>query len=269
MHAQIQHPLVKQLPAVLDTTGWGWQRFEPPDLAHKDFWIARDTQGNKWLAKLRGSFRGYRELIFERLVQRIGWPCQSSAFTTLAPDAAPLLHNPDLERTQLLTWFLPEHVPGSCGSNCPNGALKLKLDASPPADPLEVLKEFGLESYIAWPLSQILAPVFGGNEPAGCLVTDAHQAILIDGELMFSSTPSDVRETSWWQRPDGAPSPAGQRLTLEACKAVGSLEDKDLDASLEIPEGIEVRQLWDLRSLVFKARDSARVWSIILAQDTE
>jgi hypothetical protein len=263
-----RHPLVKELPSVLDTTGWDWQPFEPPGGARNDFWIASDRQGNKWLVKLRGSFRGYRELVFERLVQRIGWPCQSSVFAVLEADAPPLVGSRDLERTQLLTWFLPEHALSLCGPNCPLSPLKVKLNA-PDVDPLEVLKDSDLPCHIAWPLSQILAPIFGGNEPAGWLVTIDHQAILIDGELMFSSEPSDVRETSWWQRPDGSPSRAGRRLTREVCKAVGSLTDADLTASFEIPEGIVVQHLWDLRPLVFKARDYARIYSAILAQETE
>jgi hypothetical protein len=264
----VRHPLVKQLPSVLDTTGWGWQPFEPPEGARNDFWIASDRRGNKWLAKMRGSFRGYRELVFERLVQRIGWPCQSSVFAVLEVGSPPLLGSRDLERTQLLTWFLPEHAPGSCGPNCPYGPIELKLSA-PGADPLEVLQESDFQSHIALPLSQILAPVFGGNEPAGWLVTTDHQAVLIDGELMFSSAPSDVRKTSWWQRPDLSLSRAGRRLTREICKAVGSLTDADLTTSLEIPEGIVVHHLWDLRPLVFKARDYARIYSAILAQETE
>jgi hypothetical protein len=263
-----RHPLVKELPSALDTTGWDWLPFRPTHAARKDFWIARDKQGNKWLAKLRGSFRGYRELVFERLVQRLGWPCQSSVFTNLDLNAPPLSGGCDLERTQLLTWFLPEHRSGLCGPHCPHGMLELRLGA-PDTDPLQVLKDSDFHSHIAYPLSQILAPIFGGNEPAGWLVTIDHIAVLIDGELMFSAEPSDPRETSWWQRPDGSPSRVGQKFTLEVCKAVGSLTDSDLIASLEIPEGFSVCQQWDIRSLVFKSRNCARIYSAILADEIQ
>lgn len=261
-----EYPLVRQLPSILDTAGWNWQPFEQP--GHQDFWIASDHQGNKWLAKLRGSFLGYRKLVFERLVQLIGWPCQSSVFTILEADAPPLLGRRGFERTQLLTRLLPEHAPGLCGPNCPHGPLRQKLNSGD-ADPLEVLENSNLQSHIAWPLSEILGPVFGGNEPAGWLVTTNHQTMLIDGELMFSTEPSDVRETNWWHRPDGSPSRAGRRLTRKVCKSVGSLKDADLTASLEIAEGITVQHLWDLRPLVFKARDYARIYAEILAQETE
>lgn len=260
----VDFPLVRQLPTTVETVGWKWKPFGCRT-APTDFWVGIDQNGNQWLAKMRGSFRGYRELVFERLVQELGWSCQSSTFAVLQNDAAPLLVHPDAERTQLLTWLLPEHAAGSCGPACSYYSVQSQLRQKE-RDPLDVLRESGLRDYKALALKEILAPLLGGNEPAGHLITTDHRVVMIDGELMFSSEPSDPRETSWWLREDESPSELGQQLTQEACHAVGSLSDKHLDACLEISDKIQVTFLWDIRNLLFKARDHARISSFLLAE---
>lgn len=255
-------PLLSDLPAIIQTTGWAWEPFEAPDHPSHDFWIGTDGFGHRWLTKLRGSFYGYRELVFERLAQRLGWSCQSSAFAVLDENALPIRLRLAAEHTQLLSWLLPEHRPHSCGPNCPYDPLRLRLKAQT-GDPLELIEGSGLRDFIAWPLSQILAPLLGGNEPAGYLITIDHQVVMIDGEQMFSTSPSDVRETNWWQLRDGSPSRAGQRLTKEACAAVAALSDADLQVCLEIPKGIEIRFLWNIRKLLFEARDYARAFAAL------
>ena len=52
---------------VLDTAGWTWARSLTTTVGRR-FWVGTDPNGGKWVSKLRGSFRGYRELVFERLL---------------------------------------------------------------------------------------------------------------------------------------------------------------------------------------------------------
>ena len=251
----MQFPSVWQLPPVIQAMGWDWQ---PSPIG----WVGTDEHGDKWLTKLRGSFRAYRKLVFERIVRRLGWSCQSSAFAFLPNDSLPLQEGPDAENIQLVSWLLPEHIGGPCGPNCPAHLLKEGWDASG-QDPIEVLQQSALREYIAYPLRWILACLFGG-EVAGKLITTDHQVVMIGGELMFGYRPSDPRGTRWWED-----SPLGRRLIQQACAAVGSLTDADLEECLEIPEGIQVDLRWDIRALVYEARNEALVWSLILAGEID
>lgn len=101
----------------------------------------------------------------------------------------------------------------------------------------------------------------GGNEPAGFLTTVDHRVFLIDGELMFATDPSDVRETSWWACPDGSPWPAGQRLTQEICTTLGSFRDDELEAFLAEPENVKIQHRWPVRPVLYKARDLGRAFA--------
>ena len=62
------YPLVKQLPPVIETQNWDWKPFESPLSGDNGFFVGTDQLGNAWLTKMRGSFYGYREIVFERLV---------------------------------------------------------------------------------------------------------------------------------------------------------------------------------------------------------
>ena len=102
--------------------------------------------------------------------------------------------------------------------------------------------------------SEIAAPIFGANEPPGRLFTTDHELVIIDGEQMFSTQPSDARVTSWWRRPDGSPSTAGMRLTRNVCSAVGSLSNRNLLDCLAIPSGIKIRSRLSISKIVFQAK---------------
>jgi hypothetical protein len=202
---------------------------------------------------MRGSFYGYRELVFEKLVQLAGWLCQSSAFTVLPKNAPPLQSTGYAsERTQLLTLFLHEHSSECCGPTC---ALKHLTGITNYAD-VDVIEALPLKDSLNFARCNILAPLFGGNEPADYLITADHAAFLIDGEQMFSTGPSDVRETTWWR------STSGKHLTKEICKTIGNLSDADLRACLKIPAGIRIKRLWDIRKKVFDARDYAKDFAL-------
>ena len=248
------YPLVKQLPPVIETQNWDWKPFKSPLSGETGFFVGTDKLGNAWLTKMRGSFYGYREIVFERLVQRAGWLCQSSSFAILERKSLPRRMTPGSERIQIVTRLLREHGSVNCNPNCPIGPLRGNLDHLS-GDPLILLAASPLEDALNVAREQILAPLLGGNEPAGCLTTVDHRVFLIDGEQMFATKPSDVRETSWWKRSDGSPWPTGQRLTREICAAVGSFEDDELESFLERPQGIRIKLIWPIRPLLYSARN--------------
>lgn len=254
------YPLVKQLPPVIETQNWDWKPFEGPLSGETGFFVGTDKLGNTWLTKMRGSFKGYREIVFERLVQKTGFLCQSSSFAILERNSLPRQKTRESESIQIVTRLLREHKPVNCNPNCPIGPLRVDHDHLS-GDLLTLLARSSLEDALNIAREQILAPLLGGNEPAGCLTTVDHKVFLIDGELMFATKPSDVRETSWWERRDGSPWPAGQRLTRKICAAIGSFEDDELESFLEKPHGITIKQNWPIRPLLYCARDYGLVFA--------
>ncbi len=81
------YPRVNALPLIVEASNWEWKPFEDPARISSDFFEGIDEFGNRWLTKVRGSFYAYRELVFERLVQRAGWLCQSSCLQFLRTPA--------------------------------------------------------------------------------------------------------------------------------------------------------------------------------------
>lgn len=222
--------------------------------------MGTDESGNLWLTKMRGSFRGYREIVFERLVQRADWLCQSSTFAILERNSLPRRIVRSAERVQIVTRLLLEHGQLDCKPDCPIGPLRGRLNHRS-GDPLIMLAASPLKDALNIARAQILAPLLGGTEPAGCLATVDHQVFLIDGELMFADNPSDVRETYWWKRPDGSPWLAGQRLTREVCAAIGSLQTEELEHFLEKPAELRIRLQWPIRPLLYRVREYAHAFA--------
>ena len=248
------YPPIDQLPCFVETRNWTWKPFEGLSELGADFFEGVDELGAKWLTKMRGSFRGYREIVFERLVQRASWLCQSSTFAILDNSSLPMRNHPGSERIQLVTRVLREHGPEDCKPECPIGPLRGDLSQLYD-DPLKALASSPLKGVLNIARAEILAPLLGGTECAGYLTTTDHRVFLIDGELMFLTWPSDVRETYWWNRSDGSPWSAGQQLTRDVCATVGSFEDDELEAILELPEDLEIELNWPLRPLLYCARD--------------
>ena len=248
---------VAELPPILHTETWAWEKFAPPDSPDwPRFWVGTDDAGNKWLSKMRGSFYGYRELIFERLVQHAGWLSQSSAFTVLPKNSPPIqTSNHAVERTQLLTLFLREHSHEYCGPTCLRRHCKGITNSTDP----EIIEKLPLRDALNVARCNILAPLFGGNEPADFLLTDEHDVYLIDGEQMFATRPCDVRETTWWE------SDGGKRITRDICKTIGAFSDADLQHFLKVPAGIRIKRLWNIRDKVFGARDYAKEFALTIS----
>jgi hypothetical protein len=256
----LPYPLVKDLPPVVETRKWEWRPYCTVEAVRGEFFAGTDELGVLWLTKMRGSFRGYREIVFERLVQRAGWLCQSSTFAILESNSLPRRTVRNSERIQIVTRLLSEHGPSNCKPGCPIAPLRGRLDHRSD-DPLDLLAASSLADPWNIARAQILAPLLGGTEPAGWLTTVDHQVFLIDGELMFAENPSDVRQTGWWMRSDGSPSLAGQRLTCDICATIGSLGNDDLEHFLDKPAGLKIRVQWPIRPLLYRARDYARAFS--------
>jgi hypothetical protein len=237
---------------MLDTTGWRWERCQTPSSPSHDFWLGFDLAGSRWLTKLHGDFYAYRELVFARLAQKMGWSCQSSAFMVLDSHSAQEL-GVSTDEVQAAHWFMDEHPRRKCSSECPLAFLRGR-----PIEAVDDLAGLRIDHILDWPKSEIAACLFGGNEPPGHLVTTAHEFVIIDSEQMFSSDPSDLTETRWWNNTDGSPSGSGRLLTCEVCRDLCRLSQPELEEALRIPSTLSVTQLWPIAPKLNASREFAR-----------
>lgn len=230
-------PLIKELPPFLDSTGWSWNIFHTP---LGDFWLGTDLDGNRWLTKLRGSFRAYREIVFARLAQEMGWSCQSSAFLKLDRSSAKTL-GVSASKIHAAHWFMEEHQHSAYSPDCP---IKLLYDRSP--ETIDDLCNFQIKHLIDLPKSEFAALLFGANDGPDRLFTRQHEFVVIDSEQMFASGPCDISSWLWWNQRDGAPSRSGHALALEVCREVSALTSAEVEEALSIPRGVCVRQQWPI-----------------------
>lgn len=179
-------PLMSELPTFLETSGWSWEQIKAPAHPSDGFWVGTDQYGQRWLAKLRGSFYAYREIVFARLAQDMEWSCQSSTFIRLDADSAHRL-NRDVGEVHGAHWSMEEHVYPPCGTDCALFPL-VGHEVKAPSE----LNFPGVSGLIDWPKSEIAAHIFGGNEPPGRLFTVEHEFVIIDSEQMFSTNPSNL-----------------------------------------------------------------------------
>ncbi|MDH4869803.1 hypothetical protein [Pseudomonas sp. BN515] len=235
-------PLVSELPTVLEASGWSWQRFDLYN--HDGFWIGTDLEGNRWLTKLRRVEYAYREIVFDRLAQRMGWSCQSTTFLQLSSADADYLGV--TERVHGAHWFLDEHSRDrACSSGCP---FEFCLDR--PFTSIDDFDGCGIKNLLDWPKADFAACLFGANEPSDRLITVDHELVIIDSEQMFASSPCALSGCAWWSTSDGESSPSGRALALEVCRDIHGLTADDLEQALSVPRGIKVptRRLKDTRS---------------------
>jgi hypothetical protein len=231
---------MSDLPALLDTTGWGWQRLRRPGHASDGFWLGTDIQGNRWLTKLRGSFYAYREVLFGRLAQAMNWSCQSSVFICLDPDGAATLGccAGDVHAAH---WYMDEHVPPPCGSDC-----ALEPLASNEIRSVEELQPYRIEHLIDWPKSEFAAYIFGSNEPAGRFFTAAHEFVIIDSEQMFATGPCPFDTAFWLKQPDGSLSASGKAFAIDVCREVSMLSAEFVAQALTVPHDISIELQWPI-----------------------
>ena len=248
-------PPISELPAILDSTGWKWNRYETPSFSSDTFWVGRDLDGRKWLTKLRGGFYAYREIVFARIAQKFGWSCQSSTFVKLDKRSAERLgvHG---EWIHAAHWFLEEHSSSPCSVACPLDVRKGLV-----INDVDDLKGCRISHILDWPRSEIAVALFGGNELPDRFYTSKHEFVIIDSEQMFSADPPDVTKTKWWNRPDGVPSFSGRQLTIEVCHQVGQLSDAHLADALATPKGVAIKERCLIASRLKEACQYARRFS--------
>ncbi|MBI5753490.1 MAG: hypothetical protein HZA59_15305 [Hydrogenophilales bacterium] len=240
---------MSELPPVVETTGWSWERFTAPVAPSRNFWLGVDREGNRWLTKLTGAFYSYREIIFARLAQAMNWSCQSSVFMRVDKHSAQVLGVP-VGEIHAAHWFLMEHLPPPYSFGC---ALEFLVDR--PIRTVEDLMGSEIAHLLDWPKSEFAAYVFGGNEPPGRLFTTAHEFVIIDSEQMFATGPCNFDTAHWWNEPDGRPSISGRALALEVCSDLAALSEYQVQEALREPYGVSVRKLWPIAP---KLRESRR-----------
>lgn len=247
-------PRISELPSLVHTTGWQWVRFKSPRFAFKEFWLGTDREGNRWLTKLSGDFRAYREIVFGRLSQQMNWSCQSSVFMKIDSESAEQL-GVAAGSVHAAHWFLDEHSNRKCSDACQFAPLigrEIRY--------VEDLTDCAVECLFDWPKSELAACLFGGSEPPGQLITSSHQFVIIDGEGMFSSGPSTFDCTNWWGQLQ-SPHLSGVNLARQVCKGFLNLGLTRIWAALELPNGVEVRMHHPIEPLLPKSLSFAQAFN--------
>jgi hypothetical protein len=242
---------MSELPHMVEPTGWTWERFEAPVAPSHNFWLGVDRNGNRWLTKLKGPFCAYREIVFARLAQAMGWSCQSSVFVKIDKHSAQTL-GVSAGEVHSAHWFLDEHPRPLCSSSCALAFLRNKQ-----VQTVEDLEGSNIAYLLDWPKSELAAHLFGRYEPPDRLFTVAHEFVIIDSELMFASDPCSFETARWWNQRDGGPSYSGRALTQEVCCDLISLSDREIEDALRVPKGISIRKPWPIAPILRKSRKVA------------
>lgn len=241
-------PLMRDLPPLLETAGWTWCTVEVFDeqLTKREFWLGTDRHGNHWLTKLTGGFCAYREIVFGRIAQQMGWSCQSSVFMRLDGASAEEIGAKSGE-IHAAHWFLKEHAYPPCNEGCRLAPLVGKSLAS-----VEDIVDLPVAHIFDWPKSHMAACLFGGNEPPGKLFTMEHEFVIIDSERMFATDPCAFDSTIWWGDKD-TPRSSGVELAKEVCIEFLALGKQSLNESLSLPKGVSVQEMWSIKPLLDKS----------------
>ena len=245
------YPLVCQLPPLVTTAGWQWQKFEPASTG-ANFWIGTDTDGNRWLTKLRGSFCAYREIIFSRLAQSMKWSYQSSVFMQIDDESAITL-GVGAGEIHAAQWFLHEHAQAVCAPSCPMQHLH---DAE--IRRVAEIAKYDIAHLLDWPKTELAAYIFGASDHPDRLITVCHEFVAIDGEQMFAHSPSDPRRSSWCVDQFGEKLQDGLSLLEDVCADLVALTDSQLEDSLRVPPGIHLIEKWPIAPLVERSFVFAR-----------
>ncbi|MFZ2282200.1 MAG: hypothetical protein WAW39_30670 [Prosthecobacter sp.] len=234
---------MQELPKVVDTHGWHWK---PYSVGIKDFWIGQDPVGRKWMTKLRGAERAYREIVFARLAQAMNWSCQSSIFIALDEESMALL-KPECGRFHAAHFFLEEHQYSPCGIECP------LAEGFPRNKHVEEVLKTKIARLIDWPKAELAVYLFGGSEPPEKFFTPSHEFVMIDNELMFAQGPERFDTSEWWE------TAAGKHLAFQICQEFLALPDAVVKQALEATEFVD-REMsdWVASCLADSKRFAAR-----------
>lgn len=225
------HPQISSLPKFINSYGWTWKSLE--DKGH-DFWLGTDLQGNRWLTKLRGSFYAYREIVFARMFQELGWSIQSSCFLKLDKTSALEIGGEENE-VHSIHWFMEEHQFGGCSINCPLVSLNGNLT-------IDDFMKSGVINIRDLLKSEIAIYIFGANEPCGYFFTPEHALVIIDSEQVFSTQPVQIEDSPWFADKDGL------KLALEVCSEIAAITNSQINRFLDIPQEISVEETWPIKN---------------------
>ena len=249
------YPTIRDLSELLFANDWEWER-PAKDLCDrrlgmcKDWWIGISPDGRKWLVKMRGSARAYREHAFASLAQLIVISCQSSAFLKIPDNAPPLLEASGVEPFQLALCFLDEH-----DNDCPDPGCPFKKLRD-----VDFGSKLGLAGYLNSGIAfaedyvrgEALGFLCGQFEPPGRLFTKTHELVQIDNEAMFNSGPVDLmKKCDWWRLNEG------RRLCLEVCERISFLPDEKLLAVADFPREYKVARNSSIKRKLLAAKRSA------------
>jgi hypothetical protein len=233
---------------MINAAGWCWD--PATHLPGGDeFWIGLDPGGRKWLVKMRGAFYALRERTFARLAERLGIPCQESAFICLPQGSAPREEGLDAEAYQVALGLMDPHRAGPCGEGCPVGhGLVNDLDSVP--DAAEMILASGVDGATAWIMADFLADMFGANESSEPFLTSDHKCTLIDNEQHFSVRSTWRGNSVWLVRADDGPSESGEDLLLSLCESVAAISSDELSTLVAVPTDFQVSELWPLQPIL-------------------
>jgi hypothetical protein len=240
-------PFMHELPPTLLAEGWTWKSFSTPSFPSQKVWLGTDSLGRVWLTKLSGSYHAYREIVFARIAQQLGWSCQSSVFLRLSKADANAI-GAEYGEVHAVHWFLHEHGhPNQCAPGCPLLArLGQSIESVEQSENLEVDHAMDLAR------GHFASCIFGANEAPQPLITTGHCMVLIDNETMFQSLPCPLDGTVYWG------SDAGQRLAHEVCEQIAALPESALRDALEIPAGLKIRRRSEIASRLKVGHSFAR-----------
>ncbi len=236
-------PSMKNLPETLETAGWDWRPCDEANFEADGFWVATAPDGRQWLSKFRGPERAYREIVFDRLAETLGWSCQRSAFIQLSrADAAATGHT--VGEVHGVHSFFEEHPDSRCDDiHCGFEPLIGREIAT-----VEDLAGIDIDHLLDWPRAEFAANLFGANEPSGRLITRDHRLVIIDSELMFSTGPWNIFDTHW------ARTRSGYEMATAICRDLAALTTADLDAALRATSLVDANTVRNVSARLRAAR---------------
>ncbi len=222
------------LPEIVSTRGWTWEQFEPirSEYEKPDFWVGTDLHGNRWLTKLRGREKAYREIVFARLAQAMGWSCQSSVFIKMDRHAIKKIgiYRSSDDTIHAAHWLLSEHQRDICSDlKCAVASLHgSKLDR-----PTYEMSTFTNKVDVG--RGEVATYLFGAWEPPGYLITTDHEVVIVDSEYMFYGLPHRIEANPLWSTPNG------RDLTLAVCNDLLALPEDVIEHSVRKPIGVKIK----------------------------
>ncbi|MYD97205.1 MAG: hypothetical protein F4X98_07445 [Gammaproteobacteria bacterium] len=252
-------PLSLELPELLQAHDLTWL----PPADGMPFRTCVDSDGVRWLVKLRGGFRAVRERAFSVIAQALGLSCQSSTYLRMPPQPS---HWPFVPETHESTddcqgaiRFLDEHPHPSRCDNCPFPTLNDQFRKRP--NDIDLLRTSPFPNILDWPRGEMLGMLSEMHEPPGRLFTPDHRFVQIDNELMFSlHAGADLRHSPWVADRSGRVISAGLQEAIRLCQQVSSLPDTVFLDALRMPQGYCPTMLWSLREEVDRIRPRARAF---------